>query len=306
MIKFRRFPYKHNLAFIIFIGILLSIINALWAFLLSIAETENGNFVVVSLSMALGFLIIPLSLFLFKHKRLYLNYYAIATGIAFGVANAVLISIFSYRDSVVVYSLITPTIIIFVLMDMLINKTKIKKRNAIKFLFGGIIATIGFVLLAFNSLNLSLITTYDVVIAIFLIVIYGMASFLLTQTGLKSKSNYSSITTIAIFEIITMLLFIPFSGYRFSFAGLQFSFIAGLIVSIGMIIGFLGYNSIQKSSHAIAYSSIMYILSEMETVFLVIFYSIFVERLSVFAFFSIMLIIIAVWYLSKESDTAFH
>ena len=52
MIKWKKFPYIHNLAFVSFIGILLSIINALWAFLLSIAETENGNFVVVSLSMA--------------------------------------------------------------------------------------------------------------------------------------------------------------------------------------------------------------------------------------------------------------
>lgn len=306
MIKWKGFPYRHNLAFVSLIGILLSIINALWAFLLSIAETENENFAVVSLSMALGFLIIPLSLFLFKRQRLYLNYYAIATGIAFGIANAVLMSIFSYRDSAIIYSLIAPTVIVFVLMDILVNKARIKKGNAIKFLSGGIIATIGFVLLAFNGLNLSLITTYDVVIAIFLIVVYGIAGFLLTQTGLKSRSNYSSITTIAAFEVVTMLLFIPFSGYRFSFAGLQFSFIAGLIVSIGVIISFFGYSSLQKSSHAIAYSSIMYILSEMETIFLVVFYSIFVGRLSIFAFFSIILIVAAVWYLSKESDTAFY
>jgi len=255
--------------------------------------------------MAFGFLLIPLSLFLFKKQKLYLNYYAIATGIAFGIANAVLMSIFSYKDSAIIYSLIAPTIIVFVLMDILVNKAKIKKGNTVKFLLGGIIATIGFVLLAFNGLNLSLITTYDVIISVFLIVVYGIAGFLLTQTGLKSKSNYSSITTIAVFELVTMLAFIPFSGYRFSFTGLQFSFIAGLIVSIGVIISFLGYNSLQKSSHAIAYSSIMYILSEMETIFLVIIYSVFVGRLSIFTFFSILLIVAAVWYLSKESDTAF-
>ena len=306
MIKGRGFARRHNLVFVSVIGIFLAITNAAWAFLLSIAETDNKNFAVVALFMAFGFLVIPAAILLFKHQRFYLDYYAIATGIAFGIANAVLMSIFSYKDSAIIYSLIAPTIIVFVVMNILINKVGIKKGNAVKFLFGGIVATIGFTLLAFNGLNLSLITFYDVVISVFLIVVYGIAGFLLTQTGLKSNSNYSNITTIAVFEIITIFAFIPFSGNRFSLNGLQFSFIAGLIVSIGGIISFLGYNSLQKSSHAIAYSSIMYILSEMETIFLVVFYSIFVGRLSFFVLFSIILIVAAIWYLSKESDAAFY
>ena len=305
MIKRKGFSYRHNLAFISLVGIFLSITNALWAFLLSIAETENKNFAVVALFMAFGFLVMPLAILLLKRQRFYLNYYAIATGIAFGVANAVLMSIFSYKDSAIIYSLIAPTIIVFVVMDILINKARIKKGNAIKFLFGGIIATTGFTLLAFNGLNLSLITLYDVVVSAFLIVVYGIAGFLLTQTGLKSKASYSSITTIAVFEIITIAAFLPFSGDRLSLNGLPLSFIAGLIVSTGVIVSFLGYNSLQKSIHAIAYSSIMYILSEMETIFLVVFYSIFVGRLSIFVLFSIILIVSAIWYLSKESDTAF-
>ncbi len=305
MIKQKGFSYRHNLAFVSLVGIFLSITNALWAFLLSIAETENRNFAVVALFMAFGFLAMPLLIFFFKRQKFYLNYYAIATGVAFGIANAVLMSIFSYRNSAIVYSLIAPTIIVFVVMDILINKARMKKGNAVKFLFGGMVATVGFTLLAFNGLNLSLITFYDVIISVFLIVVYGIAGFLLTQTGLKSKANYSSIMTIAVFEIIAIAAFLPFSGNRFSLNGLPLSFIAGFIVSIGVMISFLGYNSLQKSIHAIAYSSIMYILSEMETIFLVLFYSIFVGKLSFFVLFSIILIVAAIWYLSKESDTAF-
>ncbi|MGC8533866.1 MAG: hypothetical protein ACP5MV_04560 [Candidatus Parvarchaeum sp.] len=305
MAEKKGFSYRHNLAFVSLVGIFLSITNALWAFLLSIAETENKNFAVVALFMAFGLFVIPMGMFLLKRQRFYLNYYAIATGIAFGIGNAVLMSIFSYKNSAIIYSLIAPTIIVFVVMDILVNKARIKKGNAVKFLFGGVIATIGFTLLALNGLNLSLITLYDVLISIFLIVVYGIAGFLLTQTGLKSKANYSSITTIAVFEIIAIAAFLPFSLSPFSLNGLSFSFIAGLVVSIGVMISFFGYNSLQKSSHAISYSSIMYILSEMETVFLVIFYSIFVGRLSVFVLFSIILIVAAIWYLSKESDTAF-
>lgn len=305
MVKRKGFSYKHNLAFVSLIGVFLSITNASWAFLLSIAETENKNFAVVALFMAFGFLVMPLAILLLKRQRFCFNYYAIATGIAFGIANAVLMSIFSYRDSAIIYSLIAPTIIVFAVMEILINKANIKRGNAVKFLFGGIIATIGFALLALNGLNLSLITPYDVIVSVFLIVVYGIAGFLLTQTGLKSKANYSSITAIAVFEIITIAAFLPFSVSRFSLNGLPLSFTAGFIVSTGAIISFLGYNSLQKSSHAIAYSSIMYILSEMETIFLVLFYSIFVGRLSFFVLFSIILIVSAIWYLSKESDTAF-
>ena len=186
MVKQKGFAYKHNLAFISLAGIFLSITNALWAFFLSIAETKNGNFAAVALSMAIGLLIIPAVIFFVKRQRFYIDYYAIATGIAFGIANAVLMSIFSYRDSAIVYSLTAPTVIVFIVMDILVNKSRIKKGNAVKFLAGGLVATLGFALLALNGLNLSLITLYDVFISIFLILIYGIAGFLLTQTGLNS------------------------------------------------------------------------------------------------------------------------
>lgn len=300
-----KFIRKHNLLFIVFIGLFLSIVNAIWAFLLSIAETANGNFAFTALFMAFGLIPIPLALTLINGDKIKLSVYAILTGLTFGIANAILLSIFTYKDSAIIYSLISPTIIIFILLEVIVNRKKVKRENRLKLIFGGVLAGLGVILLSFSGLNISLISPYDVAVSLILIFIYGLAGFLMTQTGLESNGKFSPIMIIGIFEVIAILFFLPVSWHNFSPNGLDIAFLAGLIVSIGVILSFLGYNSISSTKKAIPYSSIIYVLSEMETVFVLLFYSIFVMVLNFYAVGSIILIVVSVWYLSRESDLAF-
>ncbi len=297
--------HKRGLLFVIFVGLSLSIANALWAFLLSIAESLNGNFALVAIFMAFGLIPVVIPIMLLKKERFHFNKYAALTGILYGVSNAILLSIFSYKNSAVIYSLISPTIIVFILFEIIINRSKLKKRNAIKLFFGGCVAGIGFIVLSFSGLNLSLMNSYDIAISLLLIFLYGAAGFFFTQTGLKSRDSYNAITNIGLFEALSIAFFLPFSPHIFSFNGIPISFLAGIVVSIGVIISFFGYHQISHEKHAISYSSIIYILSEMETLFLLLFYSIFVGELNTMVILSIFIISISVWYLSKESDTAF-
>jgi uncharacterized membrane protein len=71
------------------------------------------------------------------------------------------------------------------------------------------------------------------------------------------------------------------------------------------VISFIEYGHIKEGAHAISYSSIIYVLSEMETLFLLLFYSIFVGILNPFVIVSVLIIAAAVWYLSRESNAAF-
>lgn len=300
----KSFPKKHNLLFIVTVGLILSLTNAIWAFLLSISESINGNFFVVAFFMALGLFILPLFLLIIKRERFRFAALPAITGIVFGIANGVLLSIFTYKDSVVVYSFISPTVIVFILLELLVNKARINKTTKLKLIFGGALAAIGFLSLSFLGLNVSLVNLYDVAISVFLIVLYGTAGFLLTETGLRSKSTLNPATNIGLFELLAMLLFLPF-GYRsLSFNGVDLALLAGIIVSIGVMISFSGYASVRKGKNAVPYSSIIYILSEMETLFLLVFYSVFVGRLNAYIILSIILITAAVWYLSRESNTA--
>ncbi len=298
------FMYKHNLPFIILVGLSLSLASAIWAFLLSIAESQNGNFALVAITMALGLL--PLSLVLYARNRrnLRLSRYAVLTGIFFGLANGVLMSIFSYRDSAIIYSLISPTVLVFIILQILVNRKTISRGGVSRLAAGGAAATVGFVSLAFSSLNTTLISGYDIFLSIILIVLYGAAGFFLMETGLKSKNTGGSMLIIGVSDIITMLLFLPFSGLKFSYIGLPYSFLAGVIVSAGIAVSFLGYTSLQGSKKALPYSSIIYILSESDTLILVLFYTLFVGRLNLYIIASVLLISAAIWYLSKEADTS--
>ena len=299
------FRYRHNFLFVVLIGFLLSFTNAVWAFLLSIAENANGNFVLVGLVMTLGLLPLPIALFTLKGEKFSFSAYPVLTGIFFGLANAILLSIFTYRNSAIIYSLISPTVIVFMIANVLVNNSKIRRGHASKLFLGASVAGLGFFMLSISSLQISLISGYDVAVSTVLVVLYGIASFLLTQTGLKSKSDYSAIMVIGAFSMVTILAFLPFRPGPFLPAGLPAAFAAGFIVSMGVVGSSAGYRTLQKSRHAVSYSSIMYILSEMETLLLLIFYSIFVGRLNFYVIGSVVLITIAIWYLSKESDVSF-
>lgn len=300
------FIYRYNLFFIIFAGLALSLTDAIWAFLMSIAESQNGNFALVAVTMASG--ILPLSLLLYarNHKKAGLSGYAVLTGIFFGAANAILISIFSYKDSAVIYSLISPTVLVFIVLQVMINRKIIRRSRLLKLAAGGIVATLGFVSLSFSGLNTSLITAYDVFLSVILIILYGTGGFLMTETGLKSRNTGNSMLTIGVFEVITMLFFLPFSGSKFSYIGLPYAFIAGLIISVGVAVSFLGYLSLQGNKKALPYSSIIYILSESNTLILVLFYTLFVGRLNAYIILSVLLIAAAIWYLSKEADSSLN
>ena len=299
------FRYRHNFSFIIATGLFLSITNAVWAFLLSIAKTANGDFAVVALIMVLGQVPIAAIVVLLRKERVVFSFYPVVTGVLYGLANVLLLSIFSFRNSAVVYSLISPTIIVFIIAEIFINRKKIIKRNVKNLAVGGGIAGIGFFVLSLSGLNLSIITPYDIFLSIILIVLYGLAGFFFTQTGLKSGKTYFPIIVIDIFEIVTILPFLLFYRFQIPINGLTIAFLAGLVVSVGIIISFVGYGTLEKSRKAIPYSSVMYILSEMETLFLLLFYSIFVRILNLYIIGSILLIILAIWYLSKESDASF-
>ncbi len=298
------FVYRHNLSFIVLVGLTMSLANAVWAFLLSISESQNGNFTLVAVTMALGFLPLSFLLYARDRSRSTLSKYAILTGVFFGLANAMLMSIFSYKDSAIIYSLISPTVLVFITLQVFVNRKKISRSGILKLSVGGAAATLGFVSLSFSGLNTSLVSEYDIFLSIILIALYGTAGFLLTETGLKSKNIGGPMLTIGVFEIITMLFFLPFSGLKFSTTGLGYAFLAGMIVSAGVIISFLGYRSLQGSRRAMSYSSIIYILSESETLILVLLYMLFVGRLDIYVIASVLLIAAAIWYLSKEADTS--
>ncbi len=174
-----------------------------------------------------------------------------------------------------------------------------------KLLAGGGLAGFGFILLSLNGLNFSLINTYDIAISVILIVLYGAAGFFYTQTGLRTKRKYNSILNITAFEIFTSMFFLSFYHSTLHVSGLPIAFLAGLVVSIGVVISFIEYGHIKEGAHAISYSSIIYVLSEMETLFLLLFYSIFVGILNPFVIVSVLIIAAAVWYLSRESNAAF-
>ncbi|MCL5009761.1 MAG: hypothetical protein M1433_02165 [Candidatus Parvarchaeota archaeon] len=300
----KQFRYNHNFSFIVFAGLSLSLANAVWAFLLSIAESKNGNPLVTGITMAIGLMPMGLILMYLNKEKFDFSVYPILTGVFFGASNILLLSIFNYKDSAIIYSLIAPTIIVFVIMQVLVNRRSMDGKEAIKLVIGGAMAGTGFILLSLSGLDVSIISFHDILISLVLIISYGIAGFLLTETGLKSRNTGSSMLTVAIAEIAAMLLFYPFYAAKFSYVGVQYSFLAGFIVSFGIAFSFVGYKTLSKSKKAISYSSILYILSEMETLFLVVIYSIFVGSLTLATVASIALIAVSVWYLSMESDKA--
>ncbi len=303
--KPRRNSHRSEILIVVLVGLIMSLGNAVWAFLLSISETLNGNFALVSLFISLGLLPLVFFMLLTKREKIEFDAYAAFTGVLYGISNIVLLSIFSYRNSAVVYSLISPTVLVFIVLEVIVNRSKIKKENRLKLLAGGGLAGFGFILLSLNGLNFSLINTYDIAISVILIVLYGAAGFFYTQTGLRTKRKYNSILNITAFEIFTSMFFLSFYHSTLHVSGLPIAFLAGLVVSIGVVISFIEYGHIKEGAHAISYSSIIYVLSEMETLFLLLFYSIFVGILNPFVIVSVLIIAAAVWYLSRESNAAF-
>ncbi len=299
------FRYTHNFSFIVFVGIFSSIANALWGILLSIAVTINGNFALTAEVMVAGLVIVPLVIALYNRVKPDLSFYPIMAGIFFGISNALLLSIFNYQNSAIIYSLIAPSIIAFIAMQVIVKKKRISEKSLIRLIFGGIAASAGFILLSAANINLYAISTYDILLSLLLILLYGISGFLFTETGLRSKETSSPLLTVDIFEGIAILPFMLFSAHIYVFSGLTYALFAGIIVALGTYASFAGFRTLQKSSNIVSYSSIIYILTDSDILFLALIYEIFVHALSVYTLFGILLIACSIWYMSKESDNAF-
>ena len=300
-----KFGYTHNFPFIVIVGILSSMANALWGILISIAVTRNGNFALTSEAMMVGLLIVPLLIVLYNRAKPNLSFYPIMAGIFFGISNALLLSIFNYQNSAIIYSLIAPTIIVFVAIQVIVKKKRIPEKSLIGLVFGGVVAGAGFILLSVANINLYAISAYDILLSLLLILLYGISGFLLTETGLRSKDTSTSLLTVDIFEGIAILPFMLFSAHVYVFSGLTYALLAGIIVALGTYASFAGFRTLQKSSNMVSYSSIIYILTESDILFLALIYEIFVHALSVYTIFGILLIAGSIWYMSKKSDEAF-
>lgn len=300
-----KFRYTHNFPFIVIVGILSSMANALWGILLSIAVTRNGNFALTSEAMMVGLLIVPLLIVLYNRAKPNLSFYPIMAGIFFGISNALLLSIFNYQNSAIIYSLIAPTIIVFVAIQVIVKKKRIPEKSLIGLVFGGVVAGAGFILLSVANINIYAISAYDILLSLLLILLYGISGFLLTETGLRSNDTSTSLLTVDIFEGIAILPFMLFSAHVYVFSGLTYALLAGIIVALGTYASFAGFRTLQKSSNMVSYSSIIYILTESDILFLALIYEIFVHALSVYTIFGILLIAGSIWYMSKKSDEAF-
>ncbi len=125
--KPRRNSHRSEILIVVLVGLIMSLGNAVWAFLLSISETLNGNFALVSLFISLGLLPLVFFMLLTKREKIGFDAYAAFTGVLYGISNIVLLSIFSYRNSAVVYSLISPTVLVFIVLEVIVNRSKIKR-----------------------------------------------------------------------------------------------------------------------------------------------------------------------------------
>ncbi len=299
------FEYTHNFSFIVIVGILVSIANAIWGMLLSIAVTRNGNFALTAEAMTVGLIVVPLLVVLYKRAKLNLSFYPIMAGIFYGVSNALLLSIFNYQNSAIIYSLVAPTIVVFIAMQIIVKKQKIPRKSLVRLVLGGIAAGAGFILISVANINLYTISTYDILLSLLLILLYGVSGFLFAETGLRSRETSPSLLTMDIFEGVAILPFMFFSAHVYVFSGLSYALLAGVIVALGTYASFAVFRTLQNSSKTISYSSILYILADSDILFLALLYEIFVHALSVYTIFGILFIAISIWYMSKESDKAF-
>ncbi len=288
------------LLYISLTAIFLSFMNALWAFFLSISVTDSKNFVLVSILMVLFYMILPISLLILKREKFQFSFYPSLMGIIFGLANVIFLSILNYSNSAVIYAMISPTILIFILFDFILNRNYLNSSSKKTIFIGGTIIAIGFLILSFSGITNYIISVYDIIISLILLFLYGFGGFLQVEVGIRTKNIVGSMLNIGLFEMLPMFLFLPFVNTPFDFSGLIFAALAGIVLSFGLYIGFYGLNVIQKSIKKMKYSFIFYILSESETVILTIIYEIFVRRLAFDTIFSILLIALAIWYVSAK------
>lgn len=291
---------KHLLLTTAVLGTVVGITDAIWATLLSFGVNPS-NFVSSYIVMLTFAIIFVLFIVLASRKSVERpTNYQMMTGILYGIGNIIFLSVINAKGLIEIYSFLYISALVFVIIQIIYNKKRLRASTAAKFFMAALVAIAGLtgLFLSSNTINFGFIGGYGILLGVAMVFLYGVAPFFFSLEGTKTKNLGSSIFWVLVSELFVGLVLFPFGHY--GAINLPIISVAGLLLGFFGSLQLLGYMFSKYGGRKSAiYSTIETILMNSDIILLTLIYIIVIGRVSLYQILSIAALFLGVFYVSN-------
>jgi drug/metabolite transporter (DMT)-like permease len=266
-------------------------------------DVSNGLmfFTLVSLfelAMLLGYMVIRNKKIAFPKKKY------IANSISYSVATILFLLLMNESNIITLSEIFTINIIIFIFFQISKHKDIINRKIIFKLFVGGVFVVLALLFAyGFNNVSLSPIV---IIIAIIITFLYGLSNYLFSH---NSKHSYTK-TNFMFWLIVFQLLISSTATAVFDFSTpldwtlVGYSLIGSISLFLSTIIMIYSYHNIKDYAPVsrLIGTSVLFVLSETDVVFISLFYEIFINALNTYMVISVVLIVIAIYIISSIEE----
>ncbi len=184
------------------------------------------------------------------------------------------------------------------------HKDIVHRGIILKLLSGGIVAIIAIlVVYGFDSAKIGTIT---LLLTIVLTLLYGIANYWFSHNSKHSYTKTNFIFWLILFQLLITTSATVMFGFALkpSFKLLFYGFIGALTLFASLFLMIYSYQMIKEYAPVsrLISTSVLFILSETDVVFISVFYDIFVKSLNIATICSLALLLFAIYILSTVEE----
>ena len=242
-----------------------------------------------------------------KHVR-QPKFRTLLNGAVFSIESLLFISIVNSRNIVMLSVLITLNIIIFTIINIVMHKEVLNRHIAFRVILSSllIIAAVD-IIYGFNqNTGFNALSQSDFGVAFLLVLLFGLTNYLFSYNSKRviNEENFIFWIMLTGFVISTLAFALFGTGIDIQRAIINYSMVGGLLLFAGISSMVYSYKYLANYKNVMRFvgTNVLFLLSEMDVVFISILYSIFIGVINDDIVVSIVLILISMAVISTVED----
>jgi hypothetical protein len=232
----------------------------------------------------------------------------IVNGVLFAAELMIFLSIVNSQNIVMLSALITLNIIVFTIINIFLHKEVINKHIAIRITVSAllIIAAVDLIYGLNESTGFTALTQADFYMAFLLVIIFGITNYMFSYNSKRVVNEENFIFWILLSGFtFSMLLFAAIgSGLDVERGLIYYAMAGGMLMFAGISSMAYGYRYLAYYKNVMRFvgTNVLFLLSEMDVIFIAILYSIFIDAISSYVLGAIALILFSMVVISTIED----
>lgn len=252
----------------------------------------------VEMALVIGYMIFEHKKIAFPKKKYILN------SLIFTTATILFLLLMTKTNVIVLSEIFTINILIFILFQVLHHRNIVNRVMVLKLFAGGVMIILAIMLAyGFEGISLSLPVF---AIAMVITLLYGVSNYLFSHNSKHSYTKSNLIFWLVLFQLLVSS--VTTSIFNFSVALtpniIFYGLLGGVVLFLSTIIMIYSYHKIKDYTPAsnLVGTSVLFVLSETDVVFISLFYGMFVGALSIYTILSLGLLVLAVYIISSVEE----